>query len=487
MIAPDQDSPPALDHDDIQGLIARAYPNLTAAGYLLLRIDNARPAAAWLGQHVAEVTPAPAHPSNIALNIAFTPSGLQKLGLGDDVLFQFSNEFRTGMVTPHRQRTLGDLGDSAPDHWLWGGPNTPTVDMLLLLFASDEATLQQHHTRLAETFANGGLTELLNLETMVDLDGREHFGFADGISQPTIAGLSARMDTPPNTVQPGEFILGYLNEYGHYTDRPLLDPSADPRRILPPDVQGSQRVDLGRNGSYVVFRQLSQDVRGFWQFLDRATRDGDGTAHPDERTRLGAKVVGRWPSGAPVTLAPDADDPTLASANDFTYVHGDVDGLKCPIGAHVRRSHPRDSLDPSPGTAESVSLDKRHRLLRRGREYGPPVDDPLAATPSDDPDRGIYFVAVAGNISRQFELIQHTWLNNPKFDGLYDETDPLTANHTALGSAFSVPAEPLRHRYTDLPNFVTVRGGAYFFLPGLRALRYLSTLQPGNVSSPVGS
>ena len=144
----------------------------------------------------------------------------------------------------------------------------------------------------------------------------------------------------------------------------------------------------------------------------------------------------------------------------------------------MRRAHPRDSLDPDPGTGRSVSLDKRHRLLRRGREYGPavPESERLSETPPDDPDRGLYFLCLAGNIGRQFELVQHTWVNNPKFDGLYDEPDPLTANHAAFGAAFSVQAEPVRQRYTNLPTFVTVRGGAYFFLPGLRALRYIAQL-----------
>jgi deferrochelatase/peroxidase EfeB len=169
------------------------------------------------------------------------------------------------------------------------------------------------------------------------------------------------------------------------------------------------------------------------------------------------------------------DNPQLSTANDFTYQYADEFGLNCPIGAHVRRSHPRDSLDPDPGTERSVALDRRHRLLRRGREYGPPVDDVLADAPPDDPDRGLYFICLAANIARQFELIQHSWLNNPTFDGLYEESDPLTANHS-MNATFSVPAEPVRERYQDLPQFVTVRGGAYFFLPGIRALNYLATL-----------
>jgi Dyp-type peroxidase family len=462
-----------LELTDIQGLIARGYAELRTARYVLLQIDDPSTARAWLAGLADQVTPAPAHPTDSALNVAVTASGVHKLGLPPEAMTGFSNEFTAGMITPHRRRTLGDVGDSAPEEWLWGGPSTPSIDVLLLLFARDQATLEQRNSALS--FA--GVSEILKLDAVDDLDGKEHFGFADGISQPTIAGLSSRVDTPPNTINAGEFILGYPNEYGRYTDRPRLDASADPGQVLAADVEGSGKVDFGRNGAYLVFRQLSQDVHGFWRYVDQATRSSEGTSDTHKRTWLAAKMVGRWPSGAPLTLSPDADDPTLATANDFTYQYGDEFGLNCPIGSHVRRSHPRDMLDPKPGTEESVSLDRRHRLLRRGREYGPPVlDDRYADPPAGDPDRGLYFICVVGNIARQFELIQHTWVNNPKFNGLYDEPDPLVANHTASGATFSVPLDPVRSRYTDVPNFVTVRGGAYFFLPGIRALRYLATL-----------
>jgi len=453
-----------IEHDDLQGLIARGYPNLHAARYVLLQVDDAPRARAWLGS--LDVTPGPARPDDFALNVALTAHGLSQLGLPDEVVQQFSNEFVAGMLTPHRRLSLGDTGPSAPESWLWGGPATPTVDILLILLASDEAELAAR----AKDLALDGVTEIVSLETEIDLDGREHFGFADGISQPTIDGLSSRLDLPSNTVAAGEVILGYPNEYGLYTDRPLLDPAADAQHQLPSDEQGSGKADLGRNGCYLVFRQLSQDVRGFWRWIDQAA---GGNAV--RRTWLASKMVGRWPSGAPLVLAPDADDPGLASANDFLYYYSDPYGLHCPVGAHVRRAHPRDSLDPDPGTERSVSLDRRHRLLRRGREYGPPVADPLAPAPTDDPDRGLYFVALVGNISRQFEFIQHTWLNNPKFAEHYDEPDPVVGAHPP-GTTFSIPAEPIRERYHDLPQFVTTRGGAYFFLPGLRALKYLAQL-----------
>ena len=467
---------PDLELDDIQGLIARGYPNLKAASYVVLQIDDAVRARPWLADLATQVTPGPAKPTDNALNVAVTVSGLRKLGLAEDALGLFSNEFSAGMLTPHRRRTLGDVGDNAPEQWVWGGPNTPTPDLLLLLFASDEAALDQRYAALSADLSQGGVSLVVKLDAFTDLDGKEQFGFADGISQPTIDGLSRRVDILPNTIQPGEFILGYVNEYGRYTDRPLLDPSADPGHLLPLDVQGSGKVDLARNGSYLVFRQMAQDVHALWHYVDQATRATDGSSDPHRRTWLAAKMVGRWPSGAPLVLAPDNDDPTLGQANDFAYQYADEFGLHCPIGAHIRRSHPRDSLDPYPGTASSVALDKRHRLLRRGREYGPPVGDAFAPKPTNDPERGLYFICIAANISRQFELIQTTWLNSTKFDRLYHEADPLVANRAPGTANFTIPADPVRLRFTDLPKVVTVRGGAYFFLPGLRALKYLASL-----------
>jgi Dyp-type peroxidase family len=468
---------PNLELDDIQGLVARGYADLTVAMYVLLRIDDAAAAHGWLAGLTAQITPAPAHPGESALNVAFTAGGLTRLGLEADVMNQYSNEFTAGMITPHRQRMFGDVGPSAPETWLWGGPSTPAPDILLALIARDTDTLHQHYSNLAGTYA--GVSVIQSLESAFDLDGKEHFGFADGISQPTIEGISDRQDAPPNTIRSGEFILGYVNEYGLYTDRPLLDRRLDPSGLLPLDVQGSGKADLGRNGTFLVFRQLAQDVRGFWRFVDAASRTVDGSSDPRQRMWLASHLVGRWPSGAPVTLAPDADDPLLATANDFTYQYGDPFGFNCPIGAHVRRAHPRDSLDPAPGTARSVELDKRHRLLRRGREYGPPVSpDSLYSDPSpDDPERGLYFICLGANIGRQFEFVQHSWVNNPKFDELYDEPDPVVGYHPEGANNFSIPAEPVRLRYKNLPQFVTTRGGGYFFMPGLRALRFLASLR----------
>jgi Dyp-type peroxidase family len=454
----------SLEREDIQALVARGFADLKAATYVLLRFDDAWSARPWLGSLPPQLTSAAQGRTQTALNIAVTAHGLAQLGLPATAMQQFSNALTAGMATPHRSRSMGDVGASAPQYWAWGGPRTPPVDALLLLFARDPAALARLHETVARAYA--GVSELGQLDATVDLDGKEHFGFADGISQPTVESMSSRTDIPPNTIAAGEFVLGYLNEYGQYTDRPLLEPLADPQRVLARDVKGSGKADFGRNGSYLIFRHLSQDVRGFWRYVHHAAGE--------RATWLAAKMVGRWPGGAPLTLSPEFDDPLLSTANDFTFQYSDALGLGCPIGAHVRRCHPRDSLDPKPGTARSVALDKRHRLLRRGREYGPPVDDVLAPATPDDADRGLYFICLAGNIERQFEFIQSTWLNDPQFDELYDEPDPLVGDHCDGNAHFSVPADPVRLRYSALPRFVTVRGGAYFFLPGLRALRYLT-------------
>ena len=181
----------------------------------------------------------------------------------------FSNEFVAGMTTAHRSRILGDLDENAPARWEWGSPSGPRIDIALLLYARDDAGLQRLEAEQTRGLAPGGLALRHRLGTS-DLDDFEPFGFRDGISQPFVEGLS-KTGPPETTVRAGEFLLGYPNEYDLYTGRPLLDPAADPDATLPRDPEGSGRADLGRNGSYLVLRQLRQDVPGFWRFLDGVT------------------------------------------------------------------------------------------------------------------------------------------------------------------------------------------------------------------------
>jgi Dyp-type peroxidase family len=478
-----------LEHQDIQGIIARGYGNLDAAAYVLLHIQDAPLTRRWLGNLVDQVQTSQERPTDRCLNIAFTYEGLAALGLHQSTLATFPTEFQEGMTEPNRSRVLGDHegSENDPKTWLWGGtnPQQPTVHILLLLFASDDAQLDEFYSTLAAEFAANGVKQIQKLDTKLlkdeDNGFREHFGFRDAISQPTIEGLG-RSDSPNHTIKAGEFILGYPNEYNLLTESPRVKPEFDLHNRLPLGEFGSH--DLGRNGSYLVFRQLSQNVKEFWRFLDIATQDSQGSSQPEARLKLAAKMVGRWPSGTSLVQSPEQDNPSVVDKNDFVYHHVDAQGSRCPLGAHVRRTNPRDSLGPAPGTERSIAVNKTHRLLRRGRTYGEPISasfDPEAVlnNPVSTSERGIHFICINANISRQFEFVQHTWINNPKFSGLYEETDPLMGDRQpGLGKTdkFTEPAKPIRNCIKGLPQFVTVRGGAYFFLPGIKAIRYLASL-----------
>src|SRR5262249_8876812 len=338
-----------------------------------------------------------------------------------------------------------------------------------------------------------------------DLDGVEPFGFADGISQPAIDWNDERTRSKDrgseysNLTALGEFLLGYRNEYDKYTDRPLLD--SDARSAgLPAAEDAPEKKDLGRNGTYVVMRQLRQDVRSFWQFVHRASG-----ADPGEAEKLAAAFVGRTRDGVPLVPIDDhsiegiGTDPEEIRLNRFTF-DGDPAGAGCPFGAHVRRANPRNADYPGRPTGlrrtladlgfgpkgfrdDLMSSVRFHRILRRGREYGPSLSiaDALAPAPPGDPERGLHFICLNANISRQFEFLQNAWVVNTKFSALTGESDPLMGTREPrpgcpVADAFTVQKNgSIRTRVSALPQFVTVRGGAYFFLPGLRALRYIAT------------
>lgn len=493
-----------LDLDDIQGLIARGYSTLPYARFTIFTAPDPAAARALLSWLLPRVTPAGRFTGDSALHVAYTAAGLRRLGLPENVLSGFSPQFRSGMTGPDRSRFLGDAGESDPRCWAWGGPQDPPVDGLILLYAGFPEVLDSRQAELAARLDGPGIRQVTVLDTR-ELSKNEPFGFHDGISQPIIEGLpkasgAAPGGTPGGQVIPaGEFVLGYPNAYRQRTDRPLLPAADDPRRLLPLDPAGSGAADLGRNGCYLVMRQLEQDVNDFWRYARQATRRPDGSDDPGARTALAAKMVGRWPSGAPLVKAPNRDDPRHANDNDFGYYHTDPLGLACPLGAHIRRMNPRDSLDPQPGTDASLAVNDGHRLLRRGRSYGPGDGTPTAAGNNGHAERparadvapqretGLHFICLVASLSRQFEFVQHTWLNNPTFHGLYDDTDPLIGNRHPRGATFTVPGRPVRRRYRDLPQFVRTRGGAYFFLPGISALRYLDQLPADERSASISS
>jgi Dyp-type peroxidase family len=248
-------------------------------------------------------------------------------------------------------------------------------------------------------------------------------------------------------IKAGEFILGYPDETG------------SPPPMPTPEV-------LGRNGTYIVFRKLHTNVAAYRRYLrERASSR-------EEEARLGAKMVGRWQSGAPLALSPEQDDPHLgadpARNNDFLY-HDDLRGFKCPAGAHARRANPRDALDHEGSV--NVHL---HRMIRRGTSYGPML--PEGVLEDDGVDRGIIFVFVGAHLKRQFEFVKTQWVNDGIFIGVPAERDPLAGPNDGTGT-FTIPQRPIRRRLRGLPPFVVTRGGEYCYVPGLRALRWLAELE----------
>lgn len=480
-----------VDYDDIQGLVRFGYRRLTQACFLLLRVTDREAARAWLAQ--APVTSAMKREAapETALHIAITSAGLRALGVEEDIVEAFSPEFIAGMGSDAaRARRLGDLGPSDSLFWQWGGTPETMPHLMVMLYAVPGAL----DDWIGEAMSGGeqGLEQLGCLTTS-DLDGIEPFGFADGISEPTIDWERARpvrdeeLSDYTNRSCLGEYLLGYPNEYGEYTDRPLLDPLRDPDGMLERAEDAPDRADFGRNGSYLVLRQLRQDVEGFWRYID-----GQVQGDPVRRKQLAETMVGRTMEGESLMGGADeAIDGEEDPRNTFTY-RSDPEGLRCPVGAHIRRSNPRNAdlppgapgfiswakrtlgFDPDALANDQVSSTRFHRLLRRGREYGVPPHE----------ETGLHFICLGANIARQFEFVQSAWLSGLRFDGLPGDSDPLIGNHLPRADGtptdgFSMPvASGPDRRICGLPQFVTVLGGAYFFLPSLRALRYLSRVQP---------
>ncbi|MFL6499832.1 MAG: Dyp-type peroxidase [Candidatus Udaeobacter sp.] len=488
-----------VDYADVQGLVRFGYGHMTSASYVLVRIKNANAAKAWLRSAPITTAVEQKPPPNTALNIAFTAPGLKALGIPESIIGGFSHEFRGGIGEESRSRHLGDVGKNAPSNWAWGsGGREPHA--VIMFFAEQgqlDPSIQTTRTQnWSEAFA-----EITSLGTS-NLDGDEPFGFADGISQPQID-WEQQLERPctqseyTNVVALGEFLLGYPNEYGKITDRPLLEPDDATKNLLNAEDAPAQK-DLARNGSYLVIRQLEQDVRGFWKFVYEQA--GGNVA---DANQLGAKMVGRTRAGdplVPVQAEPIAGtDPRTVTQNQFTY-ESDPVGARCPFGAHVRRTNPRNSDFPErrpnvlrklmimlgfgpKGFYEDLTSSVRfHRILRRGREYGSELlpEEALQPPRPNESARGLHFICLNANISRQFEFLQNAWITNTKFSGTTAESDPLLGNRESIPGCpatgnFTIPGDgTLRRRVSGLPQFVTVRGGGYFFLPSLRALRYFA-------------
>ena len=466
-----------LELSDIQGFLVKNYAEMPFSNYYLLEIDNNEKAKSWLKETVTKITSVSQKQSDFYLNIGFTAAGLSSLGLHEKNVQSFIREFREGMVTPHRQRLLGDHESSDPLQWNWGGPANQPVHLILMAFESSEENLLLHQQEFIEKLDKYGLklTHLLRADTFPDK--KEHFGFREGISQPVIIG-SGEAGLERDEIKAGEFVLGYRNEYDVHPDTPLIKEAQGNLEMLSTDPDGSDQKDLGRNGTYFVLRQLKEDVDGFWNFLNEKTKNEDGSLNPAESTKLAAKMMGRWPGGAPLVKFPDADPGVLTDDNDFVYIETDKLGLKCPFGSHTRRTNPRDNFEESK-PEESLKLTRKHRIMRRTRSYGEKFTATATQhTPTDEV--GVLFACFNADINRQFEFIQYTWAGYPKFKQLYADPDPFIGvkENPAEGvvQQFTIPTETHNKYVEGLKSFVTVKGGAYFFFPSITAIQYLSTI-----------
>jgi cytochrome P450/deferrochelatase/peroxidase EfeB len=441
----------------------------------------------------------------------FDPPNMGSSGLSD----LFPPAFQLGMAA--RGRNLGDLGDTASSSWRWGDTTEAgqAAEAILIVYAEtsdDLAYATQVHTNLLEHYGGKviAVTDCApaRLGQGDDQLAFEHFGYRDGISQPIVKGTQRSLKGAPerDIVEPGEFILGYANGQGFFSQSPLLPPDADLGRNLPqlsskelsrfPDFgngkSGQSPRDFGRNGTYLVVRELKQDVAGFENFVTRKADDIRQNyrdihkvigQYPDKEW-IKAKLMGRWPNGRPLignpvnTPSPKRGDPDFAACraaereNDFAYGSDDPQGLACPFGSHIRRTNPRDSKEPG-DKAEQV-ITNRHRLLRRGRTYS-------RTDASGEVEKGILFVALCTDLERQFEFVQQIWSNSPSFHGLTNEPDPISGadmpdpkTGKTAARHFTIPTPAGSMKLLGMETFVRVMAGGYFFLPSRSALTFLT-------------
>jgi deferrochelatase/peroxidase EfeB len=543
----------ALQLEEISTLVLGGLRRLRSGTCLFLRLSSKEveagskkaKAGQWLAGIGDEVSYGDHLNASKALVLGFAPSGLRELGLTEEHLATFPVAFQQGNAAPWRARTLGDIGLDDPKHWFWGAGDQTTnqtetmsagteaekqVDAVMLIYARDPAELPRlEQAKIDQIKESGG--QIVFRIRFKDLPEQQHgaqrlpkepFGFLDGISNPIIRGIrSTKSEDAADLVDPGEFIFGYPDNLGYMPPSPVVAPGDDPKGILPsagadlsrqrPDFSepsATARHDFGMNGAFLVVRQLEQDTTVYDDFLKAAAQELIASGRQPKGISgslcdwIAAKMVGRWRDGTSLVRHPHHPGTSALAGgpkgrdvrpdNDFSFRTEDPIGLRCPFGAHIRRSNPRDSFvsglekQPEGATKEQVEeqfaeqikeqlrIVNRHRILRVGRPYE--VQECVGAPENKLDKPGLVFMCLNADIERQFEFVQQSWVLGPSFHGLQNEIDPLVGNRQG-SETFSIPTPGGPTRINDIKDFVRVRGGGYFFLPGKRALRFLAYLQ----------
>lgn len=471
---------PIIDYDDVQGTILLGY-RVSMVRHFILSITDVALARKTIPVLIdgddggPRITTARQHgpKPRYFLNLSFTAQGLSILGVTETELSSFDAAFQRGAAHPDSASRVGDIGASAPEHWLGGlgaASQAGQVHALLSVWVTDSTIVMETLTERLRQVFDGGWRELYTHDGTALPDNRVHFGYRDNIAQPDVEGAPPRKHRVPdasNSVKTGEFLLGYENE------------SSGVHSVMP--------KPLSTNGSYAAFRILEQDVPLFEKTLAQCA-DSAGLSVE----MMAAKFCGRWRNGNPLVLSPDAPGPVLPNArlNHFGYVdtanpeHDDTLGLKCPIGAHIRRNNPRD------GGVVGTSA-AHHRIVRRAMPYGTEYD-PSAP---DTGLRGLVGYFINASLLNQFEFLMEQWNDGNTFvksavgpggSAAGNAAFNISGQDLFLGinnpsdSSFTLPAPGAKGSgNTVVQHFsrcVTTRGGVYCFFPSITGLRYLASL-----------
>jgi deferrochelatase/peroxidase EfeB len=490
-----------IQTDQVQAILFGGMGKLADATCLLLRLpDDQAKARSWLAAMERQVSFGDELPAGYGRTLAFTCSGLRKMGLPERHIAEFPIAFRQGMDHPHRAAAmLRDTGEDKPANWRWGHGQA-CCDAALTLYAAPSSGRSALNAEIARQLATldgfgGREVHRVEMKTVPEGNAVEAFGFVDGVSQPLIRGTSRWLKSTDeiHVVEAGEFILGYPDNRGYFPTTPTVPAADDPGNILPvvcsirPDqdypsfgkTSANKPHDLGANGSFLVIRQLEQDIDGFNGFTARAASEisgRPGTPARFEQSQLrewvAAKLVGRWRDGTSLVRHPHRPgtgwDGQLKSDpdNDFLLGQEDPAGHSCPFGAHIRRTNPRDSFEP--GAMTQLAITNRHRILRIGRSYEAGVAG------GGKPELGLLFMCLNADLERQFEFIQQTWVMMRLFHGLDGEVDSILGRGQK-GGRLTIPSPAGPVTVAGMQSFVTMRGGGYFFMPGRAALRFLAS------------